>query len=94
MRKVIIVILLIALLGVLSSCGGKQATRESNYGGLFIKITEYGSNTTILTRFLYDPLTKVVYIKVNDGLSPYYTVKFGDPVIALYGINWTERDLP
>lgn len=93
MRKVIIIILLIVLLGILSGCG-RQATKESNFGGLFIKITEYGSNATILTRFLYDPLTKVVYIKVNDGLSPYYTVKFGNPVIALYGINWTERDLP
>ena len=93
MRKIIIVILLIVLLGILSSCG-RQATRESNYGGLFVKITEYGSNATVLTRFLYDPLTKVVYIKVNNGLSPYYTIKFGEPVIALYGINWTERDLP
>lgn len=93
MRKVIIVILLIVLLGVLSGCG-RQATRESNYGGLLITITEYGSNATIITRFLYDPLTKVVYIKVNDGLSPYYTIKFGKPVVALYGINWTESDLP
>ena len=93
MRKVIIIILLIVLLGVLSGCG-RQATKESNYGGLLIKITEYGSNATILTRFLYDPLTKVVYIKVNDGLSPYYTIKFGEPVVALYDINWTESDLP
>lgn len=93
MRKVIIVILLIVLLGVLSGCG-RQATKESNYGGLFIKITEYGSSATVLTRFLYDPLTKVVYVRVNEGLSPYYTVKFGEPVVALYNINWTESDLP
>lgn len=91
MKKVLVIIMLGIMLVMLCSCGEK-ATEESDKYGFFVEICEYDRCT-----LMYDPFTRIVYIHLygnyQSGLSPYYTVKFGDPVVARYGINWTESDL-
>lgn len=96
MKKIFVIILLIVCVFVMTSCG-KQATQESNEYSFFIKISEFSTLNNGSTELFYDPFTKVVYVGVvagySAGLSPYYTIKHGEPVIALYGVNWTEADL-
>ena len=96
MKKIFAIILLIACLFVMTSCGN-QATQESNEYSFFVKITEFSTFSKGLTELFYDPFTKVVYVGVvagyNAGLSPYYIIKNGEPVIARYGVNWTEANL-
>ena len=79
-----------------TSCG-KKAQDDSNTSGFFVEITSYRSSLGSHTYFVYDPFTKIVYLYISGayhvGLSPYYTVKHGEPVIAIYGVNWTEADL-
>lgn len=91
MRKVLVVLMLVVMVFLLSSCSEK-ASDESNKYGFFVLICEYGRS-----RLMYDPFTKIVYIHIYgdclSGLSPYYIVESGDPVVARYGINWTESDL-
>ena len=94
MKRIFVIILLIACLFVMTSCGGKKAQIDSDKGGFFVVITEYQAEWGSFTNFVYDPFTKIVYLYVSGvhhvGLSPYYTIKNGEPVIARYGINWTE----
>ena len=91
MRKVLVVLMLVVMVFLLSACNEK-ASEESNKYGFFVSICDYDR-----CHLMYDPFTKVVYIHTygdyQSGLSPYYTVKFGEPVVARYGINWTESDL-
>lgn len=89
MKKVLIILMILACLFIFSGCGN-NATEQSNVRGCFIKITSYDFEETI---FAYDPFTKIVYVFSYKGLTPYYTIKFGEPVIAIYGVNWTEGDL-
>lgn len=96
MKKIIAILLIIVFAFMATSCG-KKAQDDSNKSGFFVKITSYQSSFGSQTDFVYDPFTKIVYLYVSDvyhvGLSPYYTVKYGEPVIARYGVNWTEADL-
>ena len=50
-----------------------------------------------MTTFMYDPITKIVYVKISGGyhagISVYYTIVDGQPEVAVYGVNWTEVDL-
>ena len=97
MKKIFVIIFLIICLFVMGSCGNNDKSIEgSNEFGFFIEIAEYKDGLSV-SQFLYDPFTKVVYIYIygyhRAGFSPYYTVENGEPVIALYGVNWTEADL-
>ena len=96
MKKFIAILLIIVFAFMATSCE-KKAQDDSNAGGFFVEITSYQSSLGSHTRFVYDPFTKIVYFYVSGayhvGLSPYYTVKYGEPVIARYGVNWTEADL-
>lgn len=96
MKKIFIIILLIACLFVMSSCGN-QATQKSDEYSFFVKITEFSTLKGGTTELFYDPFTKVVYVGVvagySAGLSPYYIIKNGEPIIARYGVNWTEDNL-
>lgn len=79
-----------------TSCS-KKAQEDSTESGFFVKITSYRTTLASYTELVYDPFTMIVYVYVTGayhvGLSPYYTVKYGEPVIARYGVNWTEADL-
>lgn len=94
MKKIILVLLLCVMAIALCGCSSESATTESNHKGFFVKIKDYQDGATNL---VYDPFTKIVYITMQgtyySGFSPYYTIKFGEPVIAIYGQNWTEADL-
>jgi len=96
MKKIIAILLIIIFAFMATSCG-KKAQEDSNESGFFVEITSYQSSLGSYTDLVYDPFTKVVYLYVTGayhvGLSPYYTIKHGEPVIALYGVNWTEADL-
>lgn len=96
MKKVIAILLIIAFAFMATSCS-KKARDDSSASGFFVEITSYQSSFGSHTTFVYDPFTKIVYLYISGayhvGLSPYYTVKYGEPVIAQYGVNWTEADL-
>ena len=95
MKRILIILMILAYLFIFSGCSS-LATEDSNEYGYFIKITQYnipGAWTT----FIYDPITKIVYVKIlsghHAGISVYYTIVDRKPEIAIYGVNWTEEDL-
>lgn len=90
MKKIIAIILIIICAFFATSCGSRVATKDSNVEGFFVSVKEFGLRST---NFVYDPFTKIVYVRVAHGFSPYYIIKHGEPVIAVYGVNWTEADV-
>ena len=96
MKKAILIIVMIMCVFIMTSCGKKNAIEGSDMSGFFVEICSFGVEGSF-TRFAYDPFTGVVYIYVSGvhhvALSPYYTIINNEPVIARYGINWTEDDL-
>ena len=95
MKKVILIIVMIICVFMMTSCG-KPATESSDVGGFFVTICSFDNGAGSFARFVYDPFTKVVYIYASGAysaaLSPYYIIKNGQPVIARYGVNWTEAN--
>ena len=89
MKKIIAIILIICAFFT-TSCGSQVATKDSDIEGFFVSLEKFGWRGT---NFVYDPFTKIVYIRVYHGFSPYYIIKHGEPVIAVYGVNWTEADI-
>ena len=96
MKKILIAIVLIICIFMFTSCSSYKVTEDSNEYGYFIKIISY-KDTDALTTLMYDPITKIIYIKISAGyhagISVYYTMIDGKPEIAIYGVNWTEADL-
>lgn len=96
MKRIIAILLIIVFAFIATSCE-KKAQDDSSASGFFVEITSYQSSLGSHTDLVYDPFTKIVYLYVSGayhvGLSPYYTVKHGEPVIAIYGVNWTEANL-
>ena len=95
MKKIFAILLIIVFAFMATSCG-KKAQNDSSLSGFFVEITSYQSVGSH-TEFVYDPFTKVVYLYIqgayHKALSPYYTIENGEPVIARYGVNWTEANL-
>lgn len=96
MKKILISLMLIVCLFMLVGCSSHKVSEDSNYYGYFIEVAQHdipGARTI----FMYDPITKVVYVEIragyHAGFSVYYVVINGKPEVALYGINWTETDL-
>ena len=94
MKKIFAILILVSMVFMLASCG-KPATEMSDIFDYFISVKKYGNGTTY---FAYDPVTNIVYVvtikEQKGGLSPYYTIINGKPEIAIYGVNWTEAQLP
>lgn len=98
MKRIIVILLIIVFAFMATSCGtDNKATESSNEFAFFVKIAHYYNTQFGDTEFFYDPFTKIVYVYIvgyhRAGLSPYYIIENGEPVIAQYGINWTEADL-
>ena len=96
MKKILLALVLIICIFMFTGCSSHKATEDSHDYGYFIEITDYnvpGGWTT----FMYDPITKIVYVKISGGyhagISVYYTIVNGQPEIAIYRVNWTEADL-
>ena len=87
MKKVILIIVMIICVFMMTSCG-KQASEKSDMDGFFIRVDKFGEGTS----FMYDTFTKLVYVRFDEGISPYYIVKNGEAVVARYGVNWTEAN--
>lgn len=95
MKKILLALVLIICIFMFAGCS-HMATEDSHDYGYFIEITQYnvpGGWTT----FMYDPVTKIIYVKISGGyhagISVYYTIVDGQPEVAVYGVNWTEADL-
>lgn len=87
MKKIMLVILCIAVLLLVTACSQHYIKDGKELYCDFILIRDIGDNSHIC----YDPETNVCYViiwhKDHNGLaiSPYYIIKHGDPVIAVYG---------
>ena len=96
MKKILIALVLIICIFMFTGCSSRKVTEDSNEYGYFIKITAY-KDTDARTTFMYDPITKIIYVKISAGyhagISVYYTIVNGQPEVAIYGVNWTEADL-
>lgn len=73
-----LLILMLCLCGCNSDCD-----RAPN--SMFTVIKENGY------KLMYDNDTKVVYIYIGYGLSPYYIVKDNKAEIAIYGQNYFSK---
>ena len=96
MKKILLVLLLIATLFVVSGCHSSVIDDEGNVRTLsfgLIEIRSLNNDTSSLTYICYDPSTKVCYLlnkMTSKGfISPYYIVnENGEAEIAIYGKNY------
>lgn len=94
MKKIISFLILIVFISVsLCGCYHKTYTDDSktiyNY---FILIREDNDPIAGDTRLAYDKNTKIIYLFVGRGMSPYYIVVDGEPTIAIYGVNYEYQE--
>ena len=96
MKKILLAIVLIICIFMFTGCSSHKVTEDSNQFGYFIKLASY-EDSGDLTTFMYDPITKVIYVKISGGylagISVYYTMINGKPEVAIYGVNWLENNL-
>ena len=96
MKKILIAFVLIICVFMFTGCSSRHVNEDSNEYGYFVKITSY-NDPGEWTTFMYDPITKIIYVKISGGyhagISVYYTIVDGQPEVAVYGVNWTEADL-
>lgn len=90
MKKIISFLILIVFIGMsLCGCYHKTYTGDNktiyNY---FVLICEYNDPISGYTILAYDKNTKIVYLFIGRGMSPYYIVINGEPTIAIYGVNY------
>lgn len=90
MKKIIsFLILIVFIILILCSCSHKTYTDGSKtIYNCFILIREDSDPIVGTTRLAYDKNTKIVYLFVGYGMSPYYIVVNGEPTIAIYGVNY------
>ena len=91
MKKVVLAILCIAILLFVTACSSRHYTKDGTeiYCD-FVLVRNISDHSHIC----YDPETNICYIIVYNeqyhgvAISPYYVIKHGDPVIAVYGKNY------
>lgn len=94
MKKVISILILVIFIGTLLCSYSHKTYTDGNK-------TMYNYFTLIRvdrdpiagdTRLAYDKNTKIVYLFVGYGMSPYYIVIDGKPTIAIYGVNYEYQE--
>ena len=94
MKKIISISILIILISILlCGCYHKTYTDDNKtIYNRFILIREDSSPITGDIRLAYDKNTKIVYLFVAYGMSPYYIIVDGKPTVAIYGVNYTYQE--
>lgn len=94
MKKIISFLILIIFIGMLlCGCSHKTYTDDSKIiYNHFILIRKNSDLIEGYTGLAYDKNTKIVYLFVDRGISPYYIIVDGKPTIAIYGVNYEYKE--
>ena len=95
MKKVILIILVVVIFAIATGCAVSHRVEDGKeiYCD-FVFIKDLGN----MTHVCYDPETNVCYAVIWNrstngyGITPYYTMKNGEPVIAVYGKNYKVEE--
>ena len=91
MKKICLLVLCVAILFVTTSCSSSHYAKDGQeiYCG-FVLIRDIDN----VSHICYDKSTNICYVIIDTekvsgfGISPYYIIEHGEPVIAVYGKNY------
>ena len=94
MKKIISILITVIFIGMLL-CGCSHKTYTDGSKTIYNHFTLIRVDSDPIaggTRLAYDTNTKIVYLFVEHGMSPYYIVIDGKPTIAIYGVNYEYQE--